>query len=284
MHDDAKTGSKERLKSFTHNTLKTGYCRYPIYWYLAPHLWDGFVKSGKEIGNHVIGPSSTTMNPLIQILLVDDHTLLRSALRRLISAFAFCRNIYEASNGKEAIAIMSAQEIDLILLDVQMPVLNGLETMKELRHLQKRPKVIVLTQFDEQSLILHMLKLGANGFLLKNCNPHEMESAIRAVMNDGHYFSDFVLRVISENMSGQSAHPNLELSRREHQVLELLKDGKSSKDISNILDLSVLTVETYRKGLLRKTNSQNIAELISLAYRTGLVTGTPDSIQQKYSS
>ncbi len=212
------------------------------------------------------------MNPKpISLLIVDDHKLFRKSLSSLIRTFDFATTIGEAANGQEALEVLSSNAIDVVLLDVQMPVLNGMETMKRIKELVSRPQVIVLTQFDEQSLITYMLHHGANGFLLKDCSPEELSKAILGVMKNDYFFNDMTLHVVKETIAKNHNLPSLEISSRELQVMILLKDGKSSKEISKKLSLSIRTIESYRKALMRKTHSKNVADIVSLAYRTGIV-------------
>ncbi len=207
----------------------------------------------------------------IRILIADDHKLFRRALSNLIRTFGFPTTLYEASNGQEAIEIITKNPVDIVLLDIQMPVLSGIETMKRLKDLALRPTVIVLTQFDEQSLISYMLHLGASGFILKDCEPEELKSAIISVMKAGYFYNGIVLKMLQSNISNGKGLVSLEISSREFQVMVLLKEGKSNKEISKILNLSLRTIESYRKALMKKTSCRNVAEIVSLAYRTGIV-------------
>jgi two-component system response regulator DegU len=201
----------------------------------------------------------------ISILLVEDHNLVRNALARLISIFKFSSVIHHAANGQEAIDFLITNHADLVLLDIQMPVLGGIEVLKRIRELDLSSRVIILTQFDEPSLILYLLECGANGFLQKDCQAGELENAIINVMIEGHYYSDLVPKVLKDGVSKKNDMANLDISPREFQVMALLKDGKSNKEISSRLGLTLRTIESYRKALMKKMNCQNTAELISPA-------------------
>jgi two-component system, NarL family, response regulator DegU len=218
-----------------------------------------------------IYPSVVPMKPKsIKILLADDHKLIRNALLRLIGTFDFATEIVEVSNGKEALDMLASQPIDLILMDIQMPVMNGMETLKRIRQGGSKVKVLTLTQFDDESLTVRLLQLEADGLLLKACEPQELEGAILKVMTEGHYYNDRVLRAIENNLSNETKLPNIEISAREFQVLVLLKEGKSNKEIAKSLGLTLRTIESYRKRLIKKTRSKNTIDLIGLAYRTGM--------------
>jgi DNA-binding NarL/FixJ family response regulator len=204
------------------------------------------------------------------ILLVDDHKLFRYAIGRLIRTFSLNVNLMEAANGREAIKILASHHVDLVLLDVQMPEMGGIDTIKQLRHDGSQAKVIILTQFHDESLIVYMLQLGANGFLFKACEPPELEKAILAVIEKGHYYDDHVMKAIERNLSREIKLSNLDISPREFQVLVLLKEGMSNKEVAKNLGLTLSTVESYRKRLIKKTGSKNTVDLVSLAYRTGI--------------
>jgi DNA-binding NarL/FixJ family response regulator len=187
-----------------------------------------------------------------------------------MGAFPLVLTLYEAANGKEALAILATKRIDLVLLDIQMPEMGGIETLKHIRDKGLQTKVVMLTQYDDQSLIVYLLQLGANGFLLKTCDPQELEKAISVVTREGQYYDDHVLKAIASNLSKETKLSNLDISPREFQVMVLLKDGKSNKEVARNLGLSLRTIETYRKRIIKKTGSRNTVDLISLAYRTGI--------------
>ncbi len=208
----------------------------------------------------------------MKILIVDDHKVLRQGLTRLMSAVFPGSEISEASNGIEALELLNNLAVDVVLLDVQMPKLNGPETLKRIKELYPDLKVIMLTQFAEPALVAHCLHLGTNGFLLKDVDIDEVELAISKVLSEGNYFSPFVVDLLRKKLYKNSSLANLELSVSEYQIISMLKDGLGTKDIARKLGLTVYTVDSYRRDLLRKTKVKNVAELISLAYRTGLVT------------
>jgi DNA-binding NarL/FixJ family response regulator len=207
----------------------------------------------------------------IHVLLVDDHALFRKAMGALFRSFNLDVIYKEASSGKECLEILTENPVDVILLDVQMPLLNGMETLKKIRKTNSKVRVVILTQFDEPSLIVHMLHLGANGFLIKNCEQEELKKVIVGVHEEGYYYDELVLKVIGNAISKIQGLPNLEISAREFQVITLLKEGNSSKEIARILKLTLRTVESYRKALMKKTKCRSAAEVVGLAYRTGLV-------------
>ena len=207
----------------------------------------------------------------IQILIVDDHKLFRESLCKMIQTFHFPSIFYQAANGEEALTSIHLSTIDVVLLDMQMPVLNGIGTMKRIKELPVKPLVIILTQFDDQALITNMLHLGANGFLSKDCEPEELERAILSVLKIGYFINQLTSAVIHKNISKNNELASIEISSRELEVMVLLKDGKSSKEIASKLGLTLHTIESYRKSLMKKTHCKNVADVVSLAYRTGMV-------------
>jgi len=213
--------------------------------------------------------SNNELKP-IHLLIVDDHKLVRKALFRLIKTFLFTTVLYEASNGQEALDVLSSNSIDVVLLDVQMPVLNGFETMKQIKEMAISPYVLILSQFEDSALMSSMIPLGVRGFLSKDCDPGELSSAILSVMATGYYVDGLKGGLIQTNGSKDNSLSSIKISPREMEVLILLKDGKSSKEISSELNLTLYTVESYRKSLMKKTHCKNVAEVVGLAYRSGI--------------
>ncbi len=205
-------------------------------------------------------------------MIVDDHTIFRKSLVRLLSIFIQKIHFYEAANGVEALEVLQHQRIDLALVDIQMPKMNGIDFLRHAKESYPTTRVIILTQFDEPSLIVHLIKLGADGFLLKECDPEELVLAIRQVLNEGQYYNKLVADTLDYSLSkGSKSLANLNITPREYQLAELLKDGLSSKEIAASLGLSLATVESYRKSLMEKTNSTNLAELLKILYNTGIM-------------
>jgi two-component system response regulator DegU len=207
----------------------------------------------------------------MKILVVDDHNLVRHGFVRLLELVLPLAEISEASDGQEALEMINSISFDLILLDVQMPKMNGTETLARIKAEKPSMKVIMLTQFDETALVSHCLQLGANAFLLKAGNIQDVELAISKVMSEGNYFSPFVVDIIRRRLAS-STFADLHITSSEFQILCLLKEGIPTKDIAEKTGLTVYTVDSYRKELLRKTKTKNVAELISLAYRAGIFT------------
>ncbi len=206
-------------------------------------------------------------------LIVDDHTIFRKSLMRLLTTFQLNLHFYEAANGVEALDVLKANRIDLALIDIQMPKMNGIDLLKLAKENFPSTRTIILTQFDDPSLIVHLIQLGADGFLLKECDPEELVLAIHQVMHEGHYFNKLVSDTLEYALKkGTKALANLNITPREYQLAELLRNGLSNKEIAVCLNLTLATVESYRKSLMEKTKCSNLADLIKLLYTTGLVS------------
>jgi two-component system response regulator DegU len=167
-------------------------------------------------------------NPLA-VMVVDDHKLFRTALRALIGKAKISAVVFEAENGREALEMLQKKSVDIILLDIQMPDMNGVDFLKALKKKETRPKVIMLSQFREKSLIVHCFQLGANGYLSKGCGILDLQKAVRDVMSKGTYYDDSIMSAITFNLESLPRQQKFDISPREIQVLDLLKDGQTNK-------------------------------------------------------
>ncbi|MCE2997316.1 MAG: response regulator [Cyclobacteriaceae bacterium] len=208
----------------------------------------------------------------IHILIVDDHTIFRKSLVRLLSIFIQNLHFYEAANGLEALEVLKHHRIDLALVDIQMPKMNGIDFLRHAKESFPTTRAIILTQFDEPSLIVHLIKLGADGFLLKECDPEELVLAIRQVIHEGQYYNKLVADTLDYALNkGVKSLANLNITPREYQIAGLIMNGLSNKEMASSLGLTPTTVESYRKSLMDKTKCNNLADLLKLLYTTGLV-------------
>ena len=208
----------------------------------------------------------------INICVVDDHNLFRKAMQRLLKTFKRIDEVFEASNGKELIALLKKNSVDVVLLDLEMPVMNGVETTEYIIPRFRDLKVIVLTQHDSEKYMLHMLELGVHSFLLKNTNPEELERAIHAVVDKDFYHNDLVAGVMRRSIRGErpSFAKLVELSEREKEVLRLICEDLSLKEISIRLSLSEKTVHTHKANIQSKLGVKGTVGLIKFAYQQGL--------------
>ena len=211
----------------------------------------------------------------ITIVVTDDHKLFRKGIHALLEDFSFTGDIYEAGNGKDLLELLKQLQSppDIILLDIQMPVMDGMEAHKKIRELYPQQKVIVLTMEDDEHFMLHMIAEGVNGYLLKNAEPDELEAALKKVMKNDYYFpsnmSQLVLKSAQKRSLAFERMP--EFSVREIEVLELICQEYTASEIAEKLELSVRTIEGYRRNLLEKSGSRNVAGLIVFALKNKLV-------------
>ncbi len=214
------------------------------------------------------------MNP-VRILLADDHTLVLAGLRKLVESFDGVTVVGEASNGLALITLAEQLQPDLVLTDIAMPGLNGLEATARLGKLLPKVKVLILSMHQSEEYVRQALRNGASAYLLKDAAPVELELGIRAVLRGETYLSPAVSRgVVSDYVQRlrDDPSPGSGLTPRQTEVLQLIAEGQSTKDIARRLDLSVKTVETHRTQLMKQLDIHEIAGLVRYAVRVGLVS------------
>ncbi len=209
----------------------------------------------------------------ISVLLVDDHQIIIDGLKSLLSNSGEIAVVGEANNGRETLRILDLMGIDIVLLDIDMPVLNGIDTLKEIRRLGSAVKVIILSMHNEAGMIKSLINLGANGYLLKSSSQEEVVSAIRKVAAGQSYFStEVTLSLLNKPQNKLHFDQQTELlTDRETEIVRLIAEGFSNKEIGEKLFISHRTVDTHRTNLMKKLNVSNIAGLISYAIKNGMV-------------
>ena len=215
----------------------------------------------------------------IKLALVDDHNLFRRGIASILGQVADFELVLEASNGQEFIDKIPRKMPDVVLLDLQMPVLDGTATADYLREHYPLIKIIVLTMHDEDRMVLHLLEKGVSGYLLKDSDPDEVEKAIRKVMDEGVYLNEFVSRAMLRKMTNKTTvvkqptlyNSKILLSEREKEVLKLICEGLSTAEISDKIFLSPRTVEGHRLRILEKTGTKNTAGMVAYAFKNDLV-------------
>jgi two-component system response regulator NreC len=210
----------------------------------------------------------------IKILLVDDHQIILDGLKSLLKNSQEINVVGEANNGREALRIIDNLEIDIVLMDIDMPVMNGIDTLKEIRRRGLDVKVIVLSMHNEAGMIKSLTALGAHGYLLKSSSQEELMTAILKVAGGQRFFStDVTLSLLNKsNINAQESNqPAEQLTEREAEILKLIAEGFSNKEIGAKLFISHRTVDTHRTNLMKKLNIGNIAGLISYAIKNGIV-------------
>jgi two-component system response regulator NreC len=210
----------------------------------------------------------------IKILLVDDHQIIIDGLKSLLKNSEEIIVAGEANNGRDALRLLELADIDVMLIDIDMPVMNGIDTLKEIRRRGKEVKVIILSMHQEAGMIKSLMNLGANGYLLKSSSQEEVIDAIQKVATGKSYFSAEVTYSLlnkDQNMYRDSS-PQIELlTDRESEIVQLIAEGFSNKEIGNKLFISHRTVDTHRTNIMKKLNVSNIAGLISYAIKNGIV-------------
>lgn len=203
------------------------------------------------------------------ILIVDDHQLFRTALEMLLSQGNFKdASFFNVGSGKEAIEIVQSEQIDIVLLDVQMPKINGYQTAETMLRYRPSLKIIMLTMIDSPSAMNHFLTLGVKGYLTKGASSKELCSAIETVMQGRFYYQgDFLIGSQEDDNSSSKA---ISFSRQELQVMLHLSKGMSSSEIAASMGLSKRTIDSYRQNMMRKASVKNTSELLRYLNENGL--------------
>jgi DNA-binding NarL/FixJ family response regulator len=212
----------------------------------------------------------------IKILLVDDHRLLREGLRSLLEEQKDITVVGEAENGKHAVQLAAKLVPDIIIMDISMPGLNGINATCQISSACAKSKVIALSMHTERRTVLEMINAGASGYLLKDCAFEEVVQAVRTVAGNNTYLSPKIASIVIKDYVHRIPKSELSalfgLTTREREVLQLLSEGKKTKDVADVLRVSVKTAEAYRQHIMEKLNIYSIAELTKLAIREGLTS------------
>jgi len=203
----------------------------------------------------------------LKLLLADDHALVREGIRSSLDRYPSLSVVGEAVNGKDAVQKCKKLQPDVILLDINMPEMSGLEATPLIRKLCPKTKIIALTVHDAKEYVFQILRRGAHGYVLKDTSSAELVRAIETVADFGAFFSPAVSQILLQNVVSPDAAPSKtgKLSQREQEVLHLIDEGKTTKEIAAQSNLSARTVETYRVRLKRKLEARNVAELLRRA-------------------
>jgi two-component system, NarL family, response regulator NreC len=213
----------------------------------------------------------------LRILLADDHTVMRTGLRVLLERQPNLEVVGEAENGRDAIQLATSLRPDVVVMDVGMPVLNGIEATKTIVTEDPSIAVVILSMHADESYVMRALKAGARGYLLKDSAPADLLGAIQAVTQNKSFFSPKVSRILAEDyvrvLKQKGAVDSYDLlTSREREILQLLAEGKANKEVAAALNISPYTVETHRSHILEKLNLHNPAELILYAVRKGIIS------------
>jgi DNA-binding NarL/FixJ family response regulator len=210
---------------------------------------------------------------MIRVLLADDHALVRAGIRSLLGAMAEVEVVGEAASGEEALELAARQQPDVVLMDIAMRGITGLEAAAAMRERFPHVRVVILSMHSGEEYVLQALRAGAAGYLLKDAATGELELALRSVMRGESWLSPAVSRQVVEGYvqrTGGESTPEV-LTARQREVLRLVAGGKSTKEIAFLLNLSVKTVETHRAQIMDRLGIRDVAGLVRYALRTGLV-------------
>jgi DNA-binding NarL/FixJ family response regulator len=213
---------------------------------------------------------------MIRIVLADDHSIMRSGLRALLQQHPDLQVVGEANDGREALDLVESLRPDVVVLDITMPNLNGIEAARQMAAKQLGVAIIVLSMHSDEGYVLRAMKAGFHGYLLKESAEIDLLHAIRAVTQGKAFFSPAVSRMLVEDYVRQLQDKEIEdsydlLTARQREILQLIAEGKSNKDVANILNLSLYTVETHRSNILQKLNLHTVPDLILYAVRKGVI-------------
>jgi DNA-binding NarL/FixJ family response regulator len=208
---------------------------------------------------------------IAKLIIVDDHIIFRKGLFAILNEIDFVKVVGEASNGHELLEMLKKQEVDVILMDIKMPGMDGIEATKKVTTKYPPTKVIALTMFEEISYFNKMIEAGAMGFLLKKTTSEELERAISQVLNDESYFSEEFMSSVNVHIKPKQKDQAVVLTEREQEVLELICKGNSNNEIAKLLGVSTRTVDGFRAKLLEKTGAKNAPNLVMYALKHGLV-------------
>jgi DNA-binding NarL/FixJ family response regulator len=214
------------------------------------------------------------MSGKIRVLIVDDHAILREGVRALLQMHEDLEVVGEAGDGQEALEKVSALDPDVVLMDIAMPGLGGIEASLEMKKLGRRAKILILSQYEDREYVRRLLKSGVSGYVLKKSAGSELANAIRAVHRGGLVLDPEVARTAMEEANpaapGQ-ADPYESLTDREKQVLKLVAEGRSNKEVAEVLGISVKTAMSHREHVMEKLGLHNRTELVRFALKRGVI-------------
>lgn len=213
---------------------------------------------------------------IIRIGIADDHNLFRKGIIELLSDNPRFEMILEADSGQLLLDQLAEKEVDVVLLDLKMPGLDGESTLQEINQHFPKVRVIILSMIYDAQAIFHLIKQGAKSFLPKNIDIEELETCIYAVYNTGFYFNEMITRAITQGLANPSRaitalQKEAQFNENEIKILQLISEGKTNLEIGHIIFLSPRTIEGYRKRMMEKTDTRNSAELVAWAFRNRLL-------------
>jgi two-component system, NarL family, response regulator NreC len=221
--------------------------------------------------------TANLMTDTVRILLADDHTVMRSGLRLLLERHERFEVVGEAADGRQAVELADAQQPAVVVMDIAMPHLNGVEAARQILVRHPDTAIVMLSMHSDESYVLRSLKAGACAYLLKDSAEADLISAIHAITEGKSFFSPGVRALLKEDYIHRLAKFGADdtyqlLTAREREVLQLVAEGRSNKEVASVLNLSLYTVETHRTHILQKLNLHSVPELILYAVRKGIIS------------
>lgn len=215
----------------------------------------------------------------IKILIADDHEVVRDGLKNILLSMGGVVISGEASNGEEAVKFYNSLKPDIVIMDISMPIMNGIDATRIIKENDPNAKILVLTMHDNQEYLNQIIRSGAKGFVLKNTDKEELLEAVRAVSSGENFFSKDISKLIIDNYirsakdsEKSEGYKEVPLTKREIEILKHIAEGKSNQEIANHLYISYNTVDTHRKNIMHKLSIKNTAGLVRYAIEKGLIT------------
>jgi DNA-binding NarL/FixJ family response regulator len=214
---------------------------------------------------------------MLSCLLADDHEVVRRGLRSILETQAGCQVVGEAANGRMAVALTLALNPDIVILDITMPALNGVEAMRQILKSRPNTKVVILTLHDSDFVIAQVLNAGARGYILKSDAARDLVAAVDSLRQNKTYFTTRVSQMMLDGFLAGASRPDLRgtraatLSPRQREIVQLVAEGKSNKEVAVALGVSVKTAETHRTNILRKLDCHTVSEIVRYAIRNKII-------------
>ena len=215
--------------------------------------------------------------PGLRILLADDHEIVRQGLRSILAGVRDCEIVGEASDGRQAVAMVKEHNPEIVILDIGMPSLNGLEATRQILKIRPQTKVLILTMHESDTVIREVLDAGARGYILKTDAGRDLVTAVESLRRNKAFFTSRVSQMILDGFLKGEPRPRdgetggIRLTPRQREIVQLLAEGKSSKEVAVTLDLSVKTAETHRANIMRRLDCHSISELVRYAVRNNII-------------
>jgi DNA-binding NarL/FixJ family response regulator len=214
-----------------------------------------------------------------KILIVDDHEVVRDGLKNILTSLDNISIAGEAGNGEDAVKMYSSLKPDLVIMDISMPGMNGIEATRVIKEKDPDARILILTMHDNQEYLNQIIRSGAKGFILKNTDKEELLDAVRTVASGDNFFSKDISKLIIDNYirtaketEKNDGYKEVPLTKREIEILKLIASGYSNQEIANILYISYNTVDTHRKNIMHKLSIKNTAGLVRYAIEKGLIS------------